>query len=180
MATPTFTSQTPNRTARRPPWIWRLPRVAGRWRSRTSRNAGRWYATRMLPFLGAATVDADEHGSQRVEDTGIELLDLATVRSLGVESAAARAVECLTKPELDGFWVHLDADVLDDAIMPAVDYRMPDGLSWDELMAILRACIATGQIVGINVTILNPKLDKDGAIACKFVGALVRGLVPEG
>jgi len=125
-------------------------------------------------------VDADEHGSQRVEDTGIELLDLATVRSLGVESAAARAVECLTKPELDGFWVHLDADVLDDAIMPAVDYRMPDGLSWDELMAILRACIATGQIVGINVTILNPKLDKDGAIVCKLVGALVRGLVPEG
>ena len=50
--------------------------------------------------------------------------------------------------------------------MPAVDYRMLDGLSWDELMAILRACIATGQIVGINVTILNPELDKDGAIVC--------------
>jgi len=64
--------------------------------------------------------------------------------------------------------------------MPAVDYRMPDGLSWDELMAILRACIATGQIVGINVTILNPELDKDGAIVCKFFCALVRGLVPEG
>jgi arginase len=125
-------------------------------------------------------VNADEHGCQRVEDTSIELLDLAIVRSLRVESAAARAIECLTKPELDGFWVHLDADVLDDAIMPAVDYRMSDGLSWDELKAILRASIATGQIVGINVTILNPKLDKDGAIVRKFVGALVRGLVPEG
>src|SRR5262245_44187407 len=29
---------------------------------------------------------------------------------LGRRDAVARAVECLTKPELDGFWVHLDAD----------------------------------------------------------------------
>ena len=26
-----------------------------------------------------------------------------------------------------GFWVHLDVDVLDDAIMPAVDYHLPTG-----------------------------------------------------
>ena len=132
----------------------------------------------MLSFLGAATRWMRTSTVASVSKTRAS--SCLIWRSLGVESAAARAIECLTKPELDGFWVHLDADVLDDAIMPAVDYRMPDGLSWDELMAILRACIATGQIVGINVTILNPKLDKDGAIVCKLVGALVRGLVPEG
>jgi arginase len=120
--------------------------------------------------------DADEHGSQRIEGTAIEVLDLAAVRSAGAEAAAARAVERLSAPALDGFWVHLDADVLDDAIMPAVDYRMPDGLSWEELAAVLRTGVATSRMVGIDVTIFNPKLDRDGAIARGFVDALARGL----
>ena len=77
--------------------------------------------------------EAEKHGSQRIEDTAIEVLDLGTVRSLGAKAAAGRALERLAMPSREGFWVHLDADVLDDAIMPAVDYRMPDGLSWDEL-----------------------------------------------
>jgi hypothetical protein len=34
---------------------------------------------------------------------------------------------------LEGFWAYLDAAVLEDAVMPAVDYRMPGGLSWNEL-----------------------------------------------
>jgi arginase len=122
--------------------------------------------------------DADQHGSQRAEETGIELLDLATVRSLGVESATTRALERLATPALDGFWIHLDADVLDDAIMPAVDYRLPDGLSWDELETILRGSMATGRVTGINVTIFNPKLDGDGTIGRQFVDVLVKSLSP--
>lgn len=120
--------------------------------------------------------DAETHGSQRIEDTTIEVLDLASVRSIGAEAVAARAVERLSLPALDGFWVHLDADVLDDAVMPAVDYRMPDGLSWDELIAVLRASVATSRAVGIDITIFNPKLDGDGAIARGFVDALAKGL----
>jgi arginase len=119
---------------------------------------------------------AQEHGSQRVEDTAIKVLDLATIRSVGAEAAAARAVERLSMPALHGFWMHLDADVLDDAVMPAVDYRMPDGLSWDELAVILRLAASSGRAVGINVTIFNPKLDGSGAIARGFVDALVKGL----
>ena len=75
--------------------------------------------------------DAEAHGSQRIEDTAIAMTDLAAMRVAGVEAAAANSVARLSKPELDGFWIHLDADVLDDAVMPAVDYRMPEGLSWE-------------------------------------------------
>lgn len=120
--------------------------------------------------------DADAHGSQRIEDTAIHMLDLAAVRSLGIARAAADAVGRLSAPSLQGFWIHLDADVLDDAIMPAVDYRMPDGLGWDELAAVLRASLASGRAVGINVTIFNPKLDPKGTIARAFVEALTAGL----
>ncbi len=60
--------------------------------------------------------------------------------------------------------------------MPAVDYRMPGGLSWDELTATLRAAMATGRVVGLNVGIFNPTLDESGAIARRLVTCLVDGL----
>jgi arginase len=82
----------------------------------------------------------------------------------------------LSQPQIAGFWVHLDADVLDDAVMPAVDYRMPGGLSWGELTKVLQAAIGSGRAVGLDITIFNPKLDEDGTIAAAFVDALIKGL----
>ena len=120
--------------------------------------------------------DAASHGSQRVEETGIEVIDLSALRETGATVAANRALERLTGPDLAGFWIHLDADVLDDAIMPAVDYRMPGGLQWDELTAILRTALASGRALGIDITIFNPKLDQDGSIARRFTEALGEGL----
>lgn len=122
--------------------------------------------------------DAEEHGSQSVEDTAIRVIDFAAIRERGAEYATVASVEHLSRTELAGFWVHLDADSLDDAIMPAVDYRMPDGLSWDELTTALRTAISSGRAVGINITIFNPQLDEEGSIAAAFVDALAEGLLP--
>jgi arginase len=123
------------------------------------------------------TADAASHGSQRVEDTNIGVINLHALRDCGARSTARRALERLTTPNLDGFWIHLDADVLDDAIMPAVDYRMPGGLQWDELTTILRTALASGKALGIDITIFNPKLDKDGSIARRFTAAIGEGLM---
>ncbi|WP_343717275.1 arginase family protein [Inquilinus sp.] len=120
--------------------------------------------------------DAARFGSQRIEDSGIELLDLAAIRRSGLEAGLERALDWLTRPELLGFWLHLDADVLDDAVMPAVDYRMPGGLSFDELAMVLSAAVASGRLAGIDITIFNPALDPDGTIAAAFADAIARGL----
>jgi arginase len=120
--------------------------------------------------------ETEAHGSQRIEDTAIEVIDLASLREAGIEASMERVLRRLRTPEMDGFWIHLDADALDDAVMPAVDYRMPDGLHWSELVTILRAAIASGETLGIDVTIFNPTLDKDGAIARRLVKALGDGL----
>ncbi|MFE5661174.1 arginase family protein [Streptomyces sp. NPDC056517] len=82
--------------------------------------------------------------------------------------------------ERDGFWVHLDVDVLDDAIMPAVDYRQPGGLSWAELEDVLRTALGHERAVGFDVTIFNPRLDPDGTIAGRLTDCLQRALVVEG
>ena len=120
--------------------------------------------------------EAEEAGSQRIENTAIAVIDLATVRDLGVERAVGDALERVVRPELDGFWIHVDCDVLDDAVMPAVDYRMPGGLSWDELESVLAAAIATGRAVGLELTIFNPALDTDGVIIRTLVARLGRAL----
>jgi arginase len=124
--------------------------------------------------------ETEERGSQRIEDTAIDMIDLPALREAGVEASMERALRRLTSADLDGFWIHLDADALDDAIMPAVDYRIPDGLRWDELVAILRRAITTGKALGIDVTIFNPKLDESGSIARRFVEALGDGLDAHG
>jgi arginase len=98
--------------------------------------------------------------------------DLAAVRRQGVETAARAAAAHVARAELDGFWIHLDADVLDDAAMPAVDYRLPGGVSVADLVTVLRAAMETGRAVGIEVTIYNPQLDPDGCAARELVHAI--------
>jgi arginase len=101
------------------------------------------------------------------------------VRERGIGQAARDALVHLERKDgPTGFWIHLDVDVLDDVIMPAVDYRLPDGLSWRELTAVLRAAVASGRAAGLDATIFNPTLDTDGRIARALVNALVAGLSP--
>ncbi len=112
------------------------------------------------------------YGSQPLPSS-LLALDLAVIRRRGVEAAAREAISQLTRPGGPaGFWIHLDADVLDDGIMPAVDYRLPGGLSWDELTMVLRMAIASRRAVGLEVTIYNPALDPDQAAARGLVAVL--------
>jgi arginase len=67
---------------------------------------------------------------------------------------------------------------LDDAIMRAVDYRMPGGLGWDELSALLRVLTGSGAVVGMNIGIFNPRLDASGSVARRFAACLVAGMMP--
>lgn len=122
--------------------------------------------------------DADEqaqYGSQPLPPT-MGALDLAAVRELGVERAARQAVERLTRPELDGFFIHVDADCLSDDIMPAVDYVLPDGLDWHELEQTLRIALESGKAAGLEITIYNPKLDPGGTAGQGLTDTLVRAL----
>lgn len=121
--------------------------------------------------------EAAAYGSQPLP-AGMRVHDLAAVRSAGAAAIADAAVDHLCRHELDGFWIHLDADVLDDAIMPAVDYRQPDGLSWAETQSILAVAAADGRAMGIDVTIFNPSLDPHGTIALALADLLVRSLSP--
>ena len=119
--------------------------------------------------------DQQEYGSQPLPDE-LKALDLPAIRASGAEAAAHAAIAHLTRPELDGFFIHLDADVLDDAIMPAVDFRVPGGLSWDELSMVLRIALASDGATGIEIAIYNPRLDEDDSAGRGLVNTLAAAL----
>ncbi|MCL4301932.1 MAG: arginase family protein [Anaerolineae bacterium] len=134
----------------------------------------------IIAFGYRDSAEQREHGSQDIRATSINAFDLEQLRASGVIPMVQQAMGKLQKNQLDGFWIHLDADVLDDAIMPAVDYRLAGGLQWDELSALLGVLMASGQAVGITITIFNPTLDADGSIASKFTQSLIAGLSQAG
>jgi arginase len=80
------------------------------------------------------TEEAARYGSQ-MPPPEMRAIDLTEIRRSGADATAREAVEHLSRHPLNGFWIHFDADALDDAVMPAVDYRLPDGLSWRNCMS---------------------------------------------
>ncbi len=76
---------------------------------------------------------------------------------------------------LAGYWVHLDADILDAALLPAVDSPETGGLTFDDLSDLLRALLGSASAVGLEVTVFDPDLDPDGRLARLFADAIVGG-----
>jgi arginase len=119
--------------------------------------------------------DQAEYGSQPLPEA-MGSFDLPTIREMGFEAAAEAAIARLAGASTGGVFIHLDVDVLDDAIMPAVDYRIPDGLTAEELERLLRLALASGRVIGLEVAIYNPRLDEDGAAGELLTEMLIRVL----
>jgi arginase len=116
-----------------------------------------------------------DYGSQPLPGS-LKAFDLPTLRRMGITKAATAAVAHVSRAGLDGFFIHVDADSLDDAIMPAVDYRIPDGLKAEELSSILKTALASGKAVGIEITIYNPLLDEGRKAGRMFASILADSL----
>ena len=80
---------------------------------------------------------------------------------------------------LDGFWIHCDVDVLDSAIMPAVDTPEPDGFGFDPLSELLSGLLADRRARGLEVTIFDPDLDEDGELAAELTRCLCNAFITE-
>jgi arginase len=127
--------------------------------------------------LGYRSAENDRYLDEHVRDSAISVHDLGDVRRDGIEASTAAALGVVARPELDGFWLHLDVDVLDDRLMPAVDYREPGGLTWQEAEHVLAAAAGSGRMAGMQVTIYNPALDdRDAPLAERIVDLLGAGL----
>ena len=106
------------------------------------------------------------------------ILDIpgAALRDRGVADVAAAALKRLTSPgsseKLRGFWIHLDADVINPTVMAALDSPEPGGPTIKELVDLLTPLVRHPRALGLDLTIYDPGLDPDRSCATRLVSLL--------
>src|SRR5688572_15926447 len=154
-----------------------LALAVGRGDSTLSRLDGEQPLTRPddLVLIGRRD-DADAPWYGQDELRAGPMLDLthATVRDRGIADVGALALERVTRPGIDGFWIHVDADVIDPSEVPAVDSPEPGGLLLDELADLLTPLIRHPDAIGLELTIYDPHLDPDRTSAARLASLLER------
>ena len=145
-------------------------------RARTSRaSPGAWSRSCRTSTASARTsLDADAvHLGDREGDPG-ELAAVARDRHHRLGGCDAlrtrRRRSCPAVP----YWVHVDADVIDSALLPAVDSPPRRADVRGALRAPARR--VAGGAVGMQVTVFDPDLDPDGSQAQALTDCLVSAL----
>lgn len=123
----------------------------------------------LSPYLRDSDVSVlgirdDDECRDELAASAIQLAVAEDVRR-DAEAVARTALTTLESTQLGGFWVHLDADVLDPSVMPAVDSPDPNGLAVDEVRRLLRTLVASPRCVGFQLTVYDPDLDPDARCA---------------
>lgn len=117
--------------------------------------------------------DDDEHLAEASGLLGTVIPAQAVLREELLDQVQAIR-EIVDRSQLDGYWLHVDVDVLDPAVMPAVDSPDPGGLDPPTFVALLAALAP--RATGAQVTVFDPDLDPDGRRAALLTDLVFDGL----
>ncbi|PSK88084.1 arginase [Murinocardiopsis flavida] len=132
---------------------------------------GPYFAPQRTAHLGCR---ADDEHLTEVRGLLGAVVTASGLSGAALPHAAEQARRTALSGGADGYWLHLDVDVLDPVHMPAVDSPDPGGIDPDGLVRLLRALAP--QAVGIQVTVFDPDLDPDGRYARLLADILDDGL----
>jgi arginase len=118
-----------------------------------------------IALLGIRTTD---DYLKELDESGILTLTSNEMREAGMSASAARAMEKVSE-HTEGFWIHIDLDILDSTVMQAVDCPEPDGLFYPELVDLIQPLLNSPQCAGVELTIFDPDLDPNGDHANEIV-----------
>ena len=131
--------------------------------------------TAILGRRGArATYGSDQLAAAAILDITASELDAA----IDPSDAGRRALHRVAAPGVRGFWVHVDADVLNPLAMSAVGSPEPGGPMPHQLLALLIPLITDPRVMGLSLSIYDPALDPDRSSARQIVNLLVALLAP--
>jgi len=133
------------------------------------------------PAVGKPLVSDDEViqiGDREPAATGAAIVRFPAneIVRLGIADVAARVIERLRRNGLERVWLHVDLDVLDQSVLPAVDSPGRPGLTFDQLSELISRLVATGRVIGLDVTIYDPELDPDAEYASQIVNCIGSGV----
>jgi arginase len=106
----------------------------------------------------------------------IDRVDAAAVSEQGASDTGRKAERRLAA--VGRSWLHVDLDVLDSELFPAVSYPQPGGLNWQDLIALVGPLAGSPALLGASIADLNTARDPDGACAAAVVDRLTPLLAP--
>jgi arginase len=101
--------------------------------------------------------------------TKITMITIQRALADGIEATAKRVIGLLESRGLDGVWVHVDLDVLDESVMPAVDSPGSPGFDYTQLSTLVSALCTSGRVAGADFAIYDPDLDSQARHAAPLV-----------
>ena len=108
--------------------------------------------------------------------TEITRLNAQDALKEGIEEVVDRAIERLEARGLDRAWLHVDLDVLDEKVMPAVDSPGSPGFDYAQLADLVGRLAASGRIVGADFAIYDPERDPEHGHARDLVACIAAGI----
>jgi arginase len=108
--------------------------------------------------------------------TEITQFTIQRVLADGIDATAWRVIASLEARGLNKVWLHVDLDVLDQSVMPAVDSPGSPGLDYVQLTRLIAALCASGRIMGTNFTIYDPERDPKVRYARPLVRCIADGV----
>lgn len=115
-------------------------------------------------------------GSARPEEVdaarryGAHLIKAEEVFDEGIEAIIARI------PDGGKYYLTIDADGLDPAVMPAVAKPSPGGLSYHHVRKVIHALARKGRLVGADIVEITPSEDVND-ITCITAGHLIANMI---
>ncbi|WP_448666132.1 arginase family protein [Serratia plymuthica] len=107
-----------------------------------------------------------------INQTAIARIDVFAANRMGKAEIVRQIEQMLaTEPEWR-FWLHLDVDVLDQTIMPAVDSPGSPGIDRLWLENIVARLLQNPMCCGMTLSVFDPELDPDGRYAALIVEML--------
>lgn len=111
----------------------------------------------------------DDEYENQIKKSSATYISLKELRKQGIKNTVESFLLEVKSKKLDGFWLHIDVDVLDDAVMPCVDSLTPDGLTYTEFNELTSYLFKNPKLSGLEITILDPDLDETGEYTKEFV-----------
>ena len=104
----------------------------------------------------------------------------AVVPPAALAETASAVLDRVAANQVSGFWIHVDADVLNPEVMPAVGSPEPGGPDIDQLAALLAPLVDHPKALGIALSLYDPSLDPDRSSATRLVDLLAQSVLGGG
>jgi len=157
-----------------------LALATGRGNSALSRLGGAMplVGDRHVALLGRRDDAKDWHGQAALAKSSILEVSSAQLQEDDWLEVAATTLDHVAPPDVRGFWIQVDADVLDPMTMAAVDSPEPGGPTPRELLRVLTPLVQHPRALGLSLTTYDPALDPDRSCARRLVNMLEALLAP--